>query len=1336
MKKKWMLGFALILMLIGRSALASENLLENGGLEAVDAYGEPAAWTAAMWYWDEGVSVLTLSPDGFAGGRALHIRNASENDARFRQTIDVEPDTCYRITAKVRASGADRDRAGAGLSIDNSFVSSEQVYDTQGAWRDLSLTGRTGPDQYELTVLARLGGYGSLNVGEAWFDEIEMIMIDEAEAVGNIVSFATIAPAETDVEEPETPREMPWSALFIGIALLFAVAAAVLLLRDAYRPAPLESPAPSIQSFLLIALFALAVRLAIAAIVRGFDVDMNCFIGWSHRMAERGPGGFYAADAFCDYPPGYLYVLWAIGTLLRGLGLGDGPLTWLLVKLVPILMDALAAFFIYRTARRSLHERIALALSALMAFNPASILNSAAWGQVDSVLTALLIISMLYAARGRWLVALPVFALAVLAKPQALMLAPLGLAMLVVELIESEAKGRLALQLLWALLLSLGIALLVALPFLSTLPNDLLSETLSFGALGYRVTISLPAALRPLGYLLSLYGGTMAHYAHMTVNACNLYMLMGLNWRAMDAVPAIALFSKIMTLAAIAYPIFLYARAKDRGKLFLTGAVMLTGLFALAPMMHERYLYPALVMLLMAYAYDRDARLLVLFVVLSMTQFVNVALVLKYKYLMDDGRQLLYGAISLINLLAAGALAWTGWAMCVAGRTVTLTRVYRPERGKEQRAQRLAAAVQEALLKPRDARLNLKARDYAFMGVLTLVYAFMAFTNLGSLKAPETQWRATAEGEEITFDLGEVSAFRLTYFGGICSSSFMVEMSDDAKVWSEKRLADYSEGLIYRWLWYEAGERDENNKFRSLEDERYPIKTARYIRLTAERPGLLLNEVAFLSPDGKPLPITSVYSLGRGDGAGDPTALIDEQHTVPPYPSYYNGMYFDEIYHGRTAYEHLNGLRPHETTHPPLGKVLIMLGIQLFGMTPFGWRFVPALFGVLMVPLMYLMAKQLFRKSTLALIGAFLLTADAMHFTQSRFATLDAIAVFFIMMMYLFMFRYAQMSFYHQKLWRTLIPLMLSGVMMGLAIAVKWIGVYGAVGLAFIFFFTLWARWREYRYAKQNLRTLDMDGRRVAQRAVKQFARATVATLFTCVIFFIAVPLVIYYFSYYWHMLPSGGLSIERVWAAQRSMLSYHSGPGLEHSFSSMAIEWPLIVKPMWYYSGTAYLEEGMVSSISCMGNPIVWWGGLLALFWVTAKLFAGGRDDRLRPSGRFRLLPWSVEQWSRLGAGGQLDRRYLFIVVGFLSQYLPWAFVTRSTFIYHYFASVPFIILATVAVFESVRKRSMRAYKITSYLYCGAALLLFIAFFPLLSGLPAPREYVKYLRWFDWHNY
>ena len=52
----------------------------------------------------------------------------------------------------------------------------------------------------------------------------------------------------------------------------------------------------------------------------------------------------------------------------------------------------------------------------------------------------------------------------------------------------------------------------------------------------------------------------------------------------------------------------------------------------------------------------------------------------------------------------------------------------------------------------------------------------------------------------------------------------------------------------------------------------------------------------------------------------------------------FDGDVFDEIYHARTAYEHILGMKPYENSHPPLGKLFISLGILAFGMNPFGWR--------------------------------------------------------------------------------------------------------------------------------------------------------------------------------------------------------------------------------------------------------------------------------------------------------------------------------------------------------------------------------------------------------------
>lgn len=74
----------------------------------------------------------------------------------------------------------------------------------------------------------------------------------------------------------------------------------------------------------------------------------------------------------------------------------------------------------------------------------------------------------------------------------------------------------------------------------------------------------------------------------------------------------------------------------------------------------------------------------------------------------------------------------------------------------------------------------------------------------------------------------------------------------------------------------------------------------------------------------------------------------------------------------------------------PLGKVIMSLGIAIFGMVPFGWRVMGALAGILMLPAMYLLGKQLTKKSSFAFAAALMLALDCQHFTQTRIATIDS----------------------------------------------------------------------------------------------------------------------------------------------------------------------------------------------------------------------------------------------------------------------------------------------------------------------------------------------------------
>lgn len=103
-------------------------------------------------------------------------------------------------------------------------------------------------------------------------------------------------------------------------------------------------------------------------------------------------------------------------------------------------------------------------------------------------------------------------------------------------------------------------------------------------------------------------------------------------------------------------------------------------------------------------------------------------------------------------------------------------------------------------------------------------------------------------------------------------------------------------------------------------------------------------------------------------------------------------------------------MKPYEITHPPLGKLIISVGISIFGMNPLGWRVMGNLFGIMMLIVIYLFAKRIFKNSYCALAAMLFLAFDFMHFTQTRIATIDSFAVFFIMLMYYLMYIYYDSS--------------------------------------------------------------------------------------------------------------------------------------------------------------------------------------------------------------------------------------------------------------------------------------------------------------------------------------
>lgn len=88
---------------------------------------------------------------------------------------------------------------------------------------------------------------------------------------------------------------------------------------------------------------------------------------------------------------------------------------------------------------------------------------------------------------------------------------------------------------------------------------------------------------------------------------------------------------------------------------------------------------------------------------------------------------------------------------------------------------------------------------------------------------------------------------------------------------------------------------------------------------------------------------------------------------------------------------------PGYVVHPPVGKWIIGIGEQLFGFTPFGWRFMVAVLGTLSVLMLCRIGRRLFRSTFLGCLAGALLAVDGLHFVMSRTALLDLVLMFFVL---------------------------------------------------------------------------------------------------------------------------------------------------------------------------------------------------------------------------------------------------------------------------------------------------------------------------------------------------
>lgn len=375
---------------------------------------------------------------------------------------------------------------------------------------------------------------------------------------------------------------------------------------------------------------------------------------------------------------------------------------------------------------------------------------------------------------------------------------------------------------------------------------------------------------------------------------------------------------------------------------------------------------------------------------------------------------------------------------------------------------------------------------------------------------------------------------------------------------------------------------------------------------------------------------------------------------------------------------------PEYVVHPPIGKWVISIGEHFFGVTPFGWRFMVALLGTLAIAMTIRIGRRLTRSTLIGGIAGFLLAIDGQAIVHSRTALLDPVLMFWVLAGFgalvldrdmmrrrladrvrVFESDHAALLTWGQgsgpplglRPWRWA-----AGVLFGLACATKWSGVWFLIAFAVLTVF-----W-------------DVAARRLVG-VQTPYATTWVRTVPAAFFWLAVIALVVYVASWSGWLLTDGGYdrqwalttpatglwvhvpdALRSLWHYHAEMLSFNENLTTPHTYQSNPWGWPLQARPTSYYFQSPTLGQSgctvdkCASEVVALGNPIIWWAGVLALL--------------------HQLWCWVARRDWRAGA----------VVTGFLAGWLPWLFFQhRTIFTFYVVAYLPFLMLAVAMTLGAV---------------------------------------------------
>lgn len=524
--------------------------------------------------------------------------------------------------------------------------------------------------------------------------------------------------------------------------------------------------------------------------------------------------------------------------------------------------------------------------------------------------------------------------------------------------------------------------------------------------------------------------------------------------------------------------------------------------------------------------------------------------------------------------------------------------------------------------------------------IIVFVYFILSFYKLGSIKNPNTFYHFNQMNDSILIKLSnKVDISKIRSFSGVNNGLYLVYGSNDNKNY------DYITEIKHEYVfhWYDT---NINKKYQ-------------YIKIYLDEEDGYIGEIGIYS--GKDL---IKYETKHKQ-------LSDEQDVIPDRISYMNSTYFDEVYFARSAYEYVNQLSTYEWVHPPLGKIIMSIPIYFMGMSPFSYRLMGNIAGILMIVFMYLFGLKMFKNKRYASICAILMAFDNFHFVQTRIGTVDSFLCLFILMAVYFMYSYVKEDY--QNYYKRVLLLFLSGVTIGCAIAIKWSALFAGLSLCIVYFVYLYQKKRTSKWKREDIKIIIWS-----------------------ILFFVIIPLTIYVMSYL--LFPDVSIyhvsNLKELINCIKGMYKYHSTLDATHPFSSNFYTWPIMLKPVWYYVSYNGNLKGTITSI---GNPMIWWIGCLTFIYTFYKVFKNDYDA-------------------------------LFIIITIICLFIPYIKIGRIMFLYHYFPVLPFVMMTIVICLKDIEKKYNHDY--VTFTYILLVIVFFILFYPITSGMMIDKNIIECFKW------